>query len=310
MATARGFEWFSEAWTLFKASPGTWVAIFVIFMVLSIVLAILPLGSLLSSLCYPAVVAGIMIGCRSLEEGGELEVGHLFAGFKQNLGNLAPRGRALPRGLGDAHHVRRRDRGPVMLPPDRGRVNFNNSDPTNVLLAFAPHLLLVLLVVLALTLPLFMAMWFAPALVIFHDVQPMAAMSSSFQGCLRNIMPFLVYGIVGLAALHRGPHSRWGWACSCSARSSGARCTSAIATSSCAELDRHAAPGFAAGRRRDHAAPRGAGLARARGHGCSTLRLLLASVAAGHLRLFGTVGTASCWSPRSRSGCSTPSSSR
>jgi uncharacterized membrane protein len=46
-------------------------------------------------------------------------------------------------------------------------------------------------------LPLLMALWFAPALVIFHDVQPMAAMKSSFQGCLRNMLPFLIYGIVG-----------------------------------------------------------------------------------------------------------------
>jgi len=85
--------------------------------------------------------------------------------------------------------------GAFMLPSIMG-MNWDNPDVQNVL-AIAPYILLIVLVVLALMLPLIMALWFAPALVVFHDVQPMAAMKSSFQGCLRNIVPFLVYGVVG-----------------------------------------------------------------------------------------------------------------
>ena len=48
---------------------------------------------------------------------------------------------------------------------------------------------------MALMLPLLMALWFAPALVIFHDVQPMAAMKSSFQGACANTAPG--FGSVG-----------------------------------------------------------------------------------------------------------------
>jgi len=194
VATGRGVEWFSEAWTLFKASPGTWVAMFVIFVLLSMFLAIVPLGSLVSSLFYPAVVAGIMIGCRSLEEGGPLEIGHLFAGFKDKLGSLVLVGVLYLVGgmlIGFFAVIASL----FMLPSLMGR-NFDGSDLQNVL-AVAPYFLLIVLVVLALMLPLLMALWFAPALVIFHDVQPMAAMKSSFQGCLRNMLPFLIYGIVG-----------------------------------------------------------------------------------------------------------------
>jgi hypothetical protein len=194
VATGRGVEWFSEAWKLFTASPGTWVGIFVIFIVLSMFLAIIPLGSLVSSLFYPAVVAGIMLGCRSLEEGGPLELAHLFAGFKENLGSLVLVGVLYLVGMmliGFAAGIA----GAFMLPSIMG-MNFDNPDLQNVL-AIAPYILLIVLVVLALMMPLIMALWFAPALVVFHDVQPMAAMKSSFQGCLRNIMPFLIYGIVG-----------------------------------------------------------------------------------------------------------------
>jgi len=43
-----------------------------------------------------------------------------------------------------------------------------------------------------------MAVWFAAPLVVFHDLGAVEAMKASFTGCLRNIVPFLVYGIAGL----------------------------------------------------------------------------------------------------------------
>jgi len=194
--TARGTAWFGEAWQLFKAAPGTWVAIYVLFMVMWIVLAILPGGSLLSSLCYPAVAAGLMMGCKSLEEGGPLTIGNLFVGFKQNVGNLLLVGILYLVGSVIITFVAAIV-ALVVFPLVAAGVNFNMTDISS-LIAFAPAVLLVLLIVLALTLPLFMAMWFAPALVVFHDVPPMAAMRSSFQGCLKNTVPFLMYGVVGL----------------------------------------------------------------------------------------------------------------
>jgi uncharacterized membrane protein len=51
-------------------------------------------------------------------------------------------------------------------------------------------------VMLFLMIPLLMAYWFAPALVMMHDIAPMAAMKASFRGCLRNIVPFIVYFFV------------------------------------------------------------------------------------------------------------------
>jgi uncharacterized membrane protein len=57
-------------------------------------------------------------------------------------------------------------------------------------------LLLALLVGLVLTVPLAMAVWFAPALVVFRNVVPLDAMKSSFNVCLKNLVPFLVYGVI------------------------------------------------------------------------------------------------------------------
>ena len=43
-----------------------------------------------------------------------------------------------------------------------------------------------------------MAFWFAPALVALRGDEPIAAMKASFDACLRNMWPMLVYSLLGL----------------------------------------------------------------------------------------------------------------
>jgi uncharacterized membrane protein len=191
----RGVTWFSEAWDIFKRAPGTWVVIFIVFVLISIVLAIIPLGSLVSSIIYPAFTAGFMIGCKTVEEGGTLEIGHLFAGFKKNVGSLMLVGVLYLVGvmvIGLLAGI-----GAALLIPAIATSGVNASD-FSTMMVMLPVIALIALVVMAAMLPLIMALWFAPALVVFHDAQPMEAMRSSFQGSLKNFVPFLVYGLLGL----------------------------------------------------------------------------------------------------------------
>ena len=55
---------------------------------------------------------------------------------------------------------------------------------------------LALTVGFALYLPLLMLIWFAPLLVVFHDLTPLEAMKQSFFACLSNWLAFLVYGVI------------------------------------------------------------------------------------------------------------------
>ena len=55
-----------------------------------------------------------------------------------------------------------------------------------------------LLVILALFIPVSMAVWFAPALVALDGIDPLTALKWSFFACLKNIWSFLVYGLVML----------------------------------------------------------------------------------------------------------------
>ena len=41
-----------------------------------------------------------------------------------------------------------------------------------------------------------MAIWFAPALIVFNAMPPVDALKASFNACLKNIVVFLVYGLM------------------------------------------------------------------------------------------------------------------
>jgi uncharacterized membrane protein len=69
-------------------------------------------------------------------------------------------------------------------------------EPNEAMVGAMGGMLIALLVALALLVPLLMAYWFAPALVVLRNMTAMEAMKLSFVGCLRNIWPFLVFGVI------------------------------------------------------------------------------------------------------------------
>jgi uncharacterized membrane protein len=54
------------------------------------------------------------------------------------------------------------------------------------------------LIALLLIVPLGMSIWFAPALAALHELTAFEAMKLSFRGCLRNVLPFLSYGLAAI----------------------------------------------------------------------------------------------------------------
>jgi uncharacterized membrane protein len=59
-------------------------------------------------------------------------------------------------------------------------------------------LLLGMTVGMAVFVPILMAVWFAPLLIVFHNKPPVEAMKLSLVACWRNTMPLLVYGVAML----------------------------------------------------------------------------------------------------------------
>ena len=52
------------------------------------------------------------------------------------------------------------------------------------------------LAVMVLSVPVLMATWFAPALVFFHNMQPVDAMKASFAACAANVLPLTIYSLL------------------------------------------------------------------------------------------------------------------
>jgi uncharacterized membrane protein len=193
-----GWDWVARGWSLFTAAPLMWILSIVVLVIVAIVLALIPIvGQLIFQLAQGVFAAGFVAACRSIEVGGEFEIEHLFAGFKQRFGPLLIVGLILLGGWIVIVLVF------VMIAGLSLLGAFMSGDPNAAMAAMAASVLTILLgvlVMLALMVPLLAAYWFAPALVMMHNMQPLDAMKASFFACFRNFVPFLVYGLVMMVA--------------------------------------------------------------------------------------------------------------
>jgi hypothetical protein len=193
VAAGRGMSWIGEAWDLFKQSPGIWIGMVIVLFVIFLVAAFIPfIGALATMLFFPVFMGGLMLGCRALDEGGELEFSHLFAGFRDKIGPLVAVGALYLAGYIVIMVIVFAITGVGMFAMMSGGEQPQAGDIGTMFATMG----LVFLVAMALTIPLLMAVWEAAPLVMFHGHGPIEAMKDSFLGCLKNILPFLVYSIV------------------------------------------------------------------------------------------------------------------
>ena len=201
VASGNGTAWWREGWRLFTASPGIWIAITVLYVIIMVMLSFVPvLGSLATTLLAPVFAGGVLSGCRAQDRGGALRIEHLFGGFSDRLGPLMI--------VGLLYLI-----GTLAIVVVVGTLLFAavgmtgigtllSGDPLQAgvaaLAALGIGALFAVLLGLLLGIPLVMAFWFAPALVALRNDEPLAATKASFDACLRNMMPMLVYSLLGL----------------------------------------------------------------------------------------------------------------
>src|ERR1700682_411475 len=198
----RGAVWWSEGWRLFTPAVGPWILIVVIGFVLNLILAFIPiLGSIATQLLFPIFAGGLMLGCRAIDRGEPLTIGHLFAGFGPRAGSLLIVALIyIVAAIAITIFV------VALLFAFFGAAVLSQlwsaQDPVAAGAMLGGVLLIVMvgvLLFLLLYLPLVMAVWFAPALVVLGCVAAWEAMKLSFSGSIKNILPFLIYGLVWIA---------------------------------------------------------------------------------------------------------------
>jgi hypothetical protein len=190
----RGWGWIADAWSFMGDQRWTFVGVFLLLFVLQIGANFIPfIGPLAVSLFYPVLLGGFVLGCDALRQGQRFEVGHLFAGFQRHTGKLVALG-AISLAFGIvAAIIMIIIVGASILPVLGGA----EPDPEQVM-SMLLTILLAVLVIMAVSLPLTMAFLFAIPLIVLRDSDVMAALKTSFFACLKNILPFLVWGLAML----------------------------------------------------------------------------------------------------------------
>lgn len=183
------FDWLAQGWAMFLLHPGIWLGSSVLLLVILMAISIVPLfGQIAAHLLVPLFGAGMLQICRTIANDGEPQIGELFAGFRQRAGQLVMVGVFFAIGMfGVAMLAVLLISGGLIGGAVTGRVGGFGVAFGSVMLAA--------LLVLILTVPVIMATWFAPALVYFHGMQPLAAMKASFSAGVRNWLPMVIFGI-------------------------------------------------------------------------------------------------------------------
>lgn len=189
---SHGWRWIAQAAALFRRNPLIWIVLNLALLLIVLGADMLPvIGMYLMYLLMPLFLGGLMTACRDAEAGQEIEIAHLFAGFRQDasqlvtvggvylVGNVAIAGVAMYVG---GTELREALQAAAEGAPERIGPDVASKATAAILLAAA------------LFVPLAMAVWFAPALVILDRVPAPRALLLSMQACLANWLPFLLYG--------------------------------------------------------------------------------------------------------------------
>lgn len=203
VAAGRGWAWIVDGVRLFLRKPITWLAMLIILFAGMKLVSLVPILGLVAMLLMPVFLAGLMDGCKALDEGRPLEISHLISGFRKNPGPLVTLGGIYLVGnvvilmivaaLGGEAIVtmaRALARGAQITPQIAEQLQAATLTITRAALVGA-----------VVSLPLLMALWFAPLLTYFHGMKPLPALQSSLIACLKNSLPMCVYGLALLAAL-------------------------------------------------------------------------------------------------------------
>lgn len=185
----QAWAWIVSGFELFKANPAMWIVILLIYLAIIIPISLVPvLGSIASTLLAPVFAAGMMWGCKALANKQDLLINHLFEGFKKNTAQLIAVGGIYMLSLLVIAVM-------VVMSLNKEVVELlmkgQELSPEQASAMMLPILFAMLLIV-----PILMAYWYAPVLIGLHNLKAVEAMKLSFVACLKNMLPFLLYGLI------------------------------------------------------------------------------------------------------------------
>lgn len=195
---AYGWIWLKLGYRLIMRNPLLTVALSLIGALAMFAAFNIPqLGPLIVVLLMPVLMAGYMRVCRALEENEEVELAHLFAGFEKYTARLISLGGFMMLGLLIATIAM------IAIGGEELTILLESIKSTNdpqtladAMWAAGSGVAFSLVVGFALVFLLMLALQYAPMLVFFSDMPPLAALRASLAGSLRNFIPYTVYSLI------------------------------------------------------------------------------------------------------------------
>lgn len=194
----RGWLWVKHGYQLLMHNPLMAVSFALIGALAMLGALMVPgLGPLIAVLLMPAVMAGYMRVCRALELEEEVELPLLFEGFRKQPARLVALGGFSMLGLLGASAAMVFIGGePLTTLLDEFQASSDPQALVDAMWAAGSGVAFSLLVGFTLVFVLMLALQYAPMLVFFSGLTPVAALRASLAGSLRNIAPYAVYTIV------------------------------------------------------------------------------------------------------------------
>lgn len=185
-----GWHWLQQGFAIYRRNPLLFAMQVMSYWFIIVFINLLPvLGALVAALINPALLVGLMLSARHLEHNRPISLATLFDAWRGNykpllwLGGLyllASLAALALSALADGGDFLR-----FLLASDKvERAALEDGD-------FGLPVLFALLGLV----PVFMAWWFAPVLVAWHQQGVGKALFFSFMACVINWRPFLVYGL-------------------------------------------------------------------------------------------------------------------
>jgi hypothetical protein len=187
----RGIAWLREAASMLAAHRVRWLMLLLIYYVIQLLVSVVPVvGPLAMMVGRPIFTVGFLAAAWTQQRGGVPEIGHLFRGFRTNLRALIPIGVVLVAGTMIAILATALVDGGALLDAVTANARPDETLVTNARVEAA------MLFGIVCALPTLLAVWFAPALVVFQDCGAAKALGTSFRAALANWRALIVYGLL------------------------------------------------------------------------------------------------------------------
>ena len=187
-----GFAWLSQAFALFSRKRLPWVLLLLAYYILLRLLLEIPfIGPYAMTILKPVFAVGLLAAAWTQERGGTPALSQLFQGFRANLGSLLPIGIFFVAGITAAVFASSLVDGGKLLDllSSAGAL----TDEELAASVADGSLEAGMLFSALLTIPILIATWWAPALVVFQNAGAGTALAVSLRAALANWRPLAIY---------------------------------------------------------------------------------------------------------------------